>query len=178
MKSHPEFAARLTNAISLRLALILTPIVSGAALGAGTSGSSTAPSASSCRALVEVGNDLYLVSSSGAPLVRFTSNGSAKRFPALAPDASKVAFLTDTSPDTIVVVDSAGHQGSFPASAADSAEKPKNAIDSENGPLIGLTWGTSNVLQLDHHIGLNNERFAYYQVPYNLASALPLASIG
>ncbi len=167
MNAHLVGTTLIRRCFSRSLALAMVPAAFTAAAG-------SHPPAPTCKALVQVANDLYLVSSSGTQLLRFTSNGSAKQLAALAPDASKVAYVADSSAQAITVVDSHGRQGTFPVDATDSAQKSQQA--STKGPLIGLAWSNKNVLQLDHHIGPNNEQFAYYRVPDDLSVPPPLAS--
>lgn len=120
----------------------------------------------SCKALVSVSNDLYLVSDDGTPLARFSSDGLDKHFETLSPDGSKVAYILDSRPDGIIITDSDGRSATLLADENHS-----------NGPFVGLQWATDNVLQMNHHFGINNEAFTFFRVVDHLRDGKQIEQI-
>ncbi len=121
-----------------------------------------------CSALVEVANDLYLVDATGKSLTQFTSDGSPKDSPSLAPDGSKVAFIPSTLPNTFTVADASGRSNSYPAVIPGHDDDSGNSTSSSNSPtapLIGVDWAAEDVVRLDKHIGKDTDRFEFYKLP-------------
>lgn len=125
-----------------------------------------------CRALVEVDRDLFLVDSTGNPVVRFTSDRGYGRSASLSPDGEKVAFLTDGAPDDFRVADRTGNVQSFSPSTArphghDADEAQGEGHGKSATPvtaaLFGIEWASDSVVRVTRHISPSASRFEFYE---------------
>jgi len=132
-----------------------------------------------CEALVQVGNDLYLVDGDGASLARFTSDGLPKHSASLAPDGGMVAFIPDAAPSTFTVADRKGASNSYSADKLGQHHRSREARDASNatgGTFVGVAWATRDIVRLDFHVSPSSDRFEFYKVPKDLSSRLRAAA--
>jgi hypothetical protein len=111
--------------------------------------------------LVSANNQLYLVAENGSLISQFPTDAQNKSSISLSPDGSKIAYISDASPDAFTVADTAGRQLTFPVPP------------SQQGTFTGVTWDSANTLKVRYHAGRDNDVFQFYLVPSNFSSSLP-----
>lgn len=155
-------ASHLGTAFGIALLFTLAPIAAQAGQ----------TKTAACNALVSMGNNLYLVSSTGKVLTQFTSDATAKDYAVIAPDGGRVAYaVRNNHENTYQVIDSDGQQGAFPVYSVQSkAAKNYDAM----GPLMGLWWSSNDVLRLEKHISPTASRFEFHRINGDLTGSAPM----
>ena len=113
------------------------------------------------RSAVTGGNDLYLVSRAGTVETRFTADRSPKLSAAIAPDASKVAFIPTATPQSFTVVNSKAKTVSTVVAASSSG-----------GVFTDVLWDADDALAAQTHVGQIESAFSFYRVPPDLRGPL------
>jgi hypothetical protein len=162
------FAIFALGAIALAATALRTPSIYYATVP--TAAVATVATPPLCSALIDVDNDLYLVSSENRPEVRFTSDGIRKHSVALAPDASKVAFVSERSIGSFTIVDVGGHRKSFEASDLPPTKATTELDRFLQNPLDGVFWDKADTIQTAKRISPDRARFDFYTPPENLTS--------
>lgn len=160
MKTH-LYWKELTARVSTTLGAVLLGALTSHAAQAGQ------PVLPTCNALVSWQNDLYLASSSGKVLARFTSDGAQKFFASISPDGSRVAYALKKTASAYWVANRFGQNRSyqvFPKGQNNSY------MDSNSSYLMGLKWSTDNILRLTDYYGRDYALFAFRHIPNDLSS--------
>jgi hypothetical protein len=152
-------------AVLQKLPIVVVSAVAAAFFGAAQIASAQTSTVEQCRALVEVHNDLFLVSSDGLPILRFASDGKPKQSISLAPNGRRVAYLLADEQQTFRIAANTKTNYSFSAAdlAADRSDKALTLY--QTAPLISVNWIDSYTIKLARHIGPTASRFEFYRVP-------------
>lgn len=89
-----------------------------------------------CNALANVNNQLYLVAADGSLSAQLPTDTQSKSSISLAPDGSKVAYISAANPDAFAVADTAGRVAVFPVQK------------SLQGPFVGVSWASADVIDI------------------------------
>ncbi len=166
MRKHPNYSALIRRkgiALSIGLVTVLAPC---AALAGD-------PPAQTCNALVSIANNLYLVDNAGKMLVQFTSDGTTKAVAALAPDGTKVAYVTpDLSAQTYEVVNEFRQQGTYPIYEVPKRDDPHGFV--ARSTFQSLSWASRDVLGVMNSAGKDYGYFLFRRIPDDLSPAARL----
>lgn len=116
-----------------------------------------------CSAVVSANSQLYFVDQSGEVIDKFPVDTRPKYSVSVSP-GSQVAYIPETNPNTVTVVDRFGTIVNYPVP------------ESPEGQFVGVTWDYPYLLKLQYHVGPNNDIFRFFSVPYDTTS--PLEEIG
>ena len=132
----------------------------------GLSNFASAQSADSCKALVEISNDLWIASPSGALLSQVTRDGQAKFAAAISKNGKVVAYSARPNTNKVSVVDSTGRLLSTLDVQAEDM-------------IVDLRWTGTDLLKIAEHINPTNSRFHFARVPtdpYSAPTSMPEAT--
>jgi hypothetical protein len=107
--------------------------------------------ASSCEALVQVTNNLWLVKADGSPIAQVTNDAQFKTAAALNPSGNLIAFAGKDAPMDVTLVDAGGRL------VGDVDLKASDAI-------TGLKWLNPNLLSAQEHVGPEASRYHFVQL--------------
>lgn len=122
-----------------------------------------------CRALVRSANALYLVNSDGTPQAHFAPPVSANQQVTLAPSGHVIAYVSNGSDQFNLAYDD-GAIYSFPAMnpAPNSTPNTHDVSGLYNrASLMAVSWGYSDVIRLQKHVGKDGDRFEFYRFAGN-----------
>jgi len=127
------------------------------------SGAAMAQTRSSCKALVEISNNLWLVNPDGSVIKQVTNDSQFRTAAALNPAGNLIAFSGKNSPMDVTVLDASGRF------IEDVDVRAADAI-------MQLDWINSSLLLAEEHLNPNASRFHWIRFgPGNSASVLHTA---
>lgn len=111
-----------------------------------------AQSVTGCRALVQVGNDLWFATQTGQLATQVTRDGQLKTAVALSDNGKVIAYSGIPALQSIRLVDAGGRQlANFDAQTQDA--------------IVGLEWTGRDILRVEEHINPQNSKYHFVTVP-------------
>src|SRR5262245_21507152 len=112
-------------------------LTAGVSLSSGA-GSAMAQIPTNCKALVELGDELWLYTADATPIAQLTFDRTLKHSAAITNDGKVIAYTRDASPFNPTLIDSAGrHLASVNVNAKDVT--------------TGLRWIFNGMLRVEEH---------------------------
>jgi hypothetical protein len=141
--------------------LVMLPLLSTLSVGA------VAQAASSCKALVQVDNNLWFASADGRPLAQVTNDRQFRSAAALDPNGTLIAYSGKDAPNDVTLIDASG--------------RPITDIDLKaSDAIIDLKWISPTLLSATEHLGPKASHFHVVQLGAGSATAsvLPVTADG
>lgn len=123
-----------------------------------------------CKALANVNNQLYVVTSDGSIVSQFASDNQDKSSINFSPDGQKAVYIHDDAPDAFVLADVNGRIATFPVQK------------STQGTFTEVGFDSPSILKVQYHVSPTNDIFHFLPLPNNVPAPLrpvvrPIAGI-
>jgi hypothetical protein len=125
---------------------------------------SAASAGGSCVAMVQRGNNLWLVRADGTPIDRITNDTQPRYAAALNPLGAIAAFAGKTSPDDVTLIDLSGR------TIANVSLNSQDAIS-------GLTWLNATTLRAEEHNSPTASTYHFIDISGGATSPVALPSV-
>lgn len=118
----------------------------------------------SCKALAQVGNNLWFVQGDGVPITQLTNDQQLRTAAALSANGKVVAYSGKAPPNDVSLIDANGRLIS------------NLNVDSQSA-IVGLSWIDPSILRVEEHRGPNVSKYHFVDLS-NANAPEPIPAVG